>query len=519
MNPSRPALRLWLPAFLAGTLLALPAAGFAVERTDLADISYGDPAHKTFFNYQRYLLNNNLAGLTPAAWVKLDLPAKKAKIFEGEALLSKRLEELLAPPAPPAAGLTDRESKMLQEVWGKEMAGNLARIEAAREMRDPAQLEHALKETADLAQKTSAASLDWQTVFDNSPTTRAKDAEVPTGVKNATKPEEKKGFLDSLESREVKDALATDKRFVKFLQDNKVPDSAVNGLYNLKKIIDASAGEEKKNLEHILPTVILLLKDGKPIKVEDEKGALGFAVSGDYDEPAAMAVTPAAASKDPVMVALVLGHEFQHIYDMYTGRYYTLDSEIRAFKLEAMLLKTLKKTQPERYAQLLKSRDASTREMMIDEDSFTRQYDKDLDAFVRTVGYGHSYIKWNSGVLSARWSVKESLDAENGEVHFLGQKKRNLRQAQAEAQEIQQRLETLQKNTGKVPFQELDEEIQMASEDLAKAQASVAHGQKEVTISQLRINRLKREYQWMTKRDKDAGHDLNLTVDREYLKQ
>ncbi|MBI5209947.1 MAG: hypothetical protein HY927_08245 [Elusimicrobia bacterium] len=80
-----------------------------------ADIAFGDPAHKVFFNYQGFLAQHKSGGEMAETWKLLAAPERLKKVREGEAFLEKLHGELLAKPT-----LTAEEQGLLQAVWGKE---------------------------------------------------------------------------------------------------------------------------------------------------------------------------------------------------------------------------------------------------------------------------------------------------------------------------------------------------------------------------------------------------------------
>ena len=62
----------------------------------------------------------------------------------------------------------------------------------------------------------------------------------------------------------------------------------------------------------------------------------------------------------------VLAHEFEHIYDDYAGRIYTLDSELRGFKTNVLYTRVLRYASPENYKRLTETNDDNTRRQMKD---------------------------------------------------------------------------------------------------------------------------------------------------------
>ena len=79
-----------------------------------ADISFNDPAHVFFFNYQAYLAQHGKAGETLETWQALPGPERARKVAVGEALLKKLHTDLLAKEK-----LSVEETELLQAVWGK----------------------------------------------------------------------------------------------------------------------------------------------------------------------------------------------------------------------------------------------------------------------------------------------------------------------------------------------------------------------------------------------------------------
>ena len=182
-------------------------------------------------------------------------------------------------------------------------------------------------------------------------------------------------------------------------------------MLSMYEVINGAPPAEKAELSHILPTAVRFIRDGKTITVINERGALGLAVPGKYDKPEMVGLGQAlvetnpkdAAYKHKALVAgKTMAHEFQHIYDMYTGRYYTLDSELRGFKTAVIYFRGLEKSKPAMYADIINSDNDEARSIAKDAKEYAGAYDEGPKVFAAAVSQGHGYGQWHEGVFQGR---------------------------------------------------------------------------------------------------------------------
>lgn len=478
-------------------------------------LEWGDPDHVQYFRYQEFLAKEGLEAEKKDSWPKYSKDERKKKIDDGEKFLKDKFAKLME-----GRFLGEADKKLLEAVWGKDLIAPLQRLQKAKELGDPAQIGKAEEAVANVAKKLgNVKSLDLGRLFDNG-TEGKGDPESPEHKDFLAAPEKKGEFLASLETPEVKKALASQKAFVEFLKDNDVPGTAVPSMAAMYNVLTKAPPETRAELSHILPTVVRFLKDGKRITVEERKGSLGFAVSGDYDEPERLGITPAVKDTDPVVVGKTLAHEFQHVYDMYTGRYYTIDSEMRGFKVAALYFDAVEKTAPAKYKQLRDGDNDESRAIVRDAEEYRRALKESPNAFHQAVAFGHGYSKWEDGTFEGRVPLREAVNPLTGAPRQLAATRRLLSDAKAAAAALEAQQEKVRQRRENAPSRELDRELEKVTKDLADARKEVAAYDKNATLLELRVRRMQSEADWLTKRSKGKTpdeFDLNLAVDREYV--
>jgi hypothetical protein len=520
------------PTLLLAALLAAPAAAsFAQTEAPAANApqrespirlgpktadGFDDPAHLHFFRYQVFLKRGGLDGLDAAAWKGLSAAERAARIKSGEEWLKDKFSALMAAPS-----LAPADSALLAAVWGKDVLAAAATVGRALRIGDPAQIRAARAKAAGLVKSVGGANVDWSAIFDGAAPGAVVAAELPEplSVKKQT------GFLASLDSQEVRAPLASKATFVEYLQkrvDKKqVAEDALPGLAAMYEVLSRAKEPERGETAHLLPTVVRFLNDGKKIADEDLAGALAFAVPGEYDAPEKVGITDAVRSSDPVFVGLTLSHEFQHIYDMYAGRYYTLDSELRGFKTEVMYLGVMKKDpqMAKKLGELMNSDDNPSRAGFQDEASVVAAYAAGPQAFAETVAFGHHYNKYEGGTFEGRLTVREAVNPETGLQRQISAQNSLLARAHAESEALQKRLARARAQPSS---QSADKELEKATSDLAAVQMREIELRRDAAVSTLRLNRMKRERDWMDRRAAAAGrsapaYDLSLPVSKDYV--
>lgn len=517
-----------LAALLAAVLLAAPAPSRAgepevvatetavsgpVPAVTLAKVPFDDPAHKHFFRYQKYLLSIGLQGETKAGWNKKSAEEQASAIANGEAFLKAKLMALVN-----SRKLTPEDRALARAVWGAEIAGGIETFDAAKQTGDHDQMEAALKKLKDLATKFGGPKMDLNAAFDGS---KGGGEEALPEVLTPKKPEA--GFLASLSSPQVNYILSSRESFLKFLEQKQVPREAVPGLDAMYGVLARAKPAEKAELGHILPTVVKFILDGKKIALEPGD-ALGYAVPGDYDRPEKVVVTPATQKADPTVTAMVLTHEFQHIHDMYAGRYYTLDSELRGFKSEVIFMRVMRSDPrlSQRLDQLANSDDDATRGIIKNQLNFAAAYDRSVAEFANDVAFGHGYNKYSEGSFQGRLPLREALDPRTGVVRQLAAQQHMRDAAIAESSALEKKQAEIRARRDAKPSRELDKELEKVTKDLANTRSRIVRQDAEVTLGEIRLRRMQSELSWLDKKAADKGHepptyDLNLPVDAEYL--
>ena len=490
----------------------------SVVEDEKSPIPWGAPAHKLFFNYQGYLVAQKLYGETPASWAPLKAAEQRQKVKEVDEFLKAKLAKLLA-----SDYLHDEDKALVKAVWGDEALAGVVRAAAAQRAGDPAQIKQAVEQTSKLVQRIGGAGIDWTGVFDGGMSGVV--GSEPSLTKDFLKPETKPGFLDSLSSPETRRILATQRSYGEFLEKHGVSPQALPGMLAMYQVLNGATGEEKAQTAHLLPTVVTFLKDDKKVVFDPQAGkdAYGFAVPGDYDHPEEVKITPLVAGADPALVGKTLAHEFQHIYDMYTGRYYTLDSEMRGFKVAAVYFRALKKEAPDKYKSLAASDNDATRNLVADVESYSKDLDESPQKFREAVAM--RYQNRDQGVFEGRMSLRETVDPrlESGAVVDLAMYRSRLETERKNVTDLEARQADVQRRLAAAPDSRgLDKDLEKTARDLAAARRMRDAIDQQVTIKQIRLKRMQSEVRWMDKAAAAAGrepapYDLSLPVDAAYV--
>lgn len=471
---------------------------------------FDDPAHVHFFRYQLFLRKTGLVGLDADAWAKLGAADRAAKIKEGEAHLASLFTQLLN------QGVSQQQMLLVQAVWGPAVAQALAKVGFAQQLNDPKQLEIALKGLKGLTAKVGGKSVDWDMIFDG----YMHRVETPAEVGDFTAPTKAQGaFLDKLQSAEVQKVLSRREYYQGFLAQRGVPAPAMPAMLAMYDTLSKAKGEERAQTAHILPTVVQFLRDGKKVELMDlGQGALGVAIPGEYDRPEKVGVGMSIKDADPLMAADTLAHEFQHIYDMYAGRYYTLDSELRGFKMNAMFHRILKSASPEKYAQLVNSDDDTTRRIMMSNTGMIKAYEEGPAAFAQHIAYGHGYNRWEEGTFMGRMPLKEAVDPNLGAARELAALQEVAKRSRKELAVMEKRQEELRAKHRAGPSRDTERELEKATKDVSSLRSMLNYYDRETTLKEMRISRMIQEAKWAAaKSGKNEPYDLNLPVDKEYV--
>lgn len=473
---------------------------------------FDDPEHLHFFRYQTYLRKNGLEGLDAAAWKNLGAPERAEKIKTGEAWLKDKFSALMRDEY-----LKESDSGLLADVWGQDVAAAAGAVTRALKLGDPAQIRAAREKVSGLVKNVGGVSVDWNAIFDGySPgTVAAPILPDPLALKTHS------GFLASLQSKEVQAPLASKATFIAFLEKKQVSETAMPALAAMYDVLSRAKEPEKSETAHILPTVVRFLNDGKKIVNEDLRGALAFAVPGDYDDPVRVGITSQARNTDPVEVGSVLSHEFQHIYDMYAGRYYTLDSELRGFKTNVMFLNIMKKDpqMSKKLDELMNSDDEDTRGFFQDHKNIDDAYKESPKAFAEMVAFGHGYNRYTTGGFAGRLTVREASDPDMGLQRQISAQAGLLKRAHAQSEVFQKRLAEIQARSASLSR---DKELEKTTSDFADSQRTEIYLRKEIAISTLRLDRILRERSWMDQQAANAAqsppaYDLSLPIGKDYV--
>ncbi|MBI5209368.1 MAG: hypothetical protein HY927_05275 [Elusimicrobia bacterium] len=502
------------------------AARVADSSAAVQDILWNDPEHKAFFNYQAYLAKlvkdrglaeGSLKYDTEASWKKLSKEERARRVEEGEAFLKKVFEEIST------SGFTGMDqAAMVKAVWGEDVLKAVAGVMTARGIDDPAQVKAAMDALGKLKSKLGGVDVDWQGIFDGDKRGGSGyvDPVKKLAGKDYLKAEPGSPFLDSLAAPEVGKVLATKDSFAEFLKESKVAPAALPGMFAMYDVLTRAPEAERKEMAHILPTVVRFLQDGKSISLSQEEGVLGMAVPGRYDRPDMVAVTPAITEADPLIAGKTLAHEFQHIYDMYTGRYYTMDSELRGFKVAVLYGRSIKSASPDKYSELLNSDDDDTRGIMRDIESYSKAYDAGPQPFYQAVAVGHGYARWQEGVFMGRIPLREAVDPVTGAPRELEALRAMRRKAKEDIELLEKRQEEARART---PSRERDKELEKVSRDLLAARSEFNQHDTAVTIREIRLRRMQSEVQWVNKKSQAKGDkqpppfDMSLSVDKDYV--
>lgn len=491
-----------------------PAPAASVKAGSL---DWDDPDHKLFFNYQRYLAKIGLKGETEKSWPVLSKDEKNKRIADDENFLKKKLAEVTK-----GTWISSDDEALIAAVWGKELLGPLKTAQTARKNGQQSRVDDAQKALAAAAKSIGGIGGDWQQIFDGGKGGKGDNPFAGPKPTDYLETKKQNDFLDSLKSKEVTDVLASQASYEKFLREHGVSPQALPGMSAMYEVLSTAKGDEKAQLDHILPTSVRLLLDGKYVVYDKDAqpGAYGFAKPGPYDRPEGVAVTPAVIGADPVAVGKTLAHEFQHIYDMYTGRYYTLDSEMRGFKTAVLYFESLKKEHPDKYAELKGSLNDSTRELIRDVEDYSADYHAGPQKFHDAVAA--RYTQRDEGVFFGRMSLRETVnpDFESSAVGDLAMARGRREKAQAEVADLEKSQAAVRAARDKSPSRDLDHQLEAVTKDLAVARSQFNSWDQQMTIKELRLRRMRSEAKWLDERSKGGAgdpYDLTLPVDRKYV--
>ncbi|HAM35920.1 MAG TPA: hypothetical protein DEB40_08205 [Elusimicrobia bacterium] len=508
--------RTWLAIALLSSYCPCSSLRAAAAVAEAQLIAWNDPAHIHYFNYQRYLIQAKLYGETEETWNKLNAEERRRKVNEGELFLKEKLKTAMV-----AAQLDPGSANLLKTVWGEQIDQAIQRVLVARNTGDSAQIDRALAQVHAVSRALAGTAFSWDKVFDGKPPSALVDLKNPD-AEDFLAPKKAANFLDSLSAPDIQDALSTQKNFAKFLREKGTPAEAMPGLLAMYSVLSKATGPDREESKHVLPTVVKFLKDEKKIVLEDMEGALGFAVNGDYDKPEKVGITPLVKATDPLIVGKTLAHEFQHIYDMYTGRYYTLDSELRGFKTAVLYLNILKASAPLKYQELLNNDNDATRDIMQDAANYSSAYRQGVEKFAQAVAFGHHYSRWNEGVFFGRLPLKEAVDPTLGAPRELAALKSIRQEMKDSIGKLEKEQESIRGQRERKPSRELDKALEKITKDLYSARSRFNYYDTQVTIKELRVRRMESELAWLAKKARAEGaangsFDLHLAVDQDYV--
>lgn len=511
---------------LLALLLAAPAAAHGPngELTGDDKIEWLDPRHSKFFSYHAYLaVMRGARSLGREDWEKLDGAAQHKRVAEDEKFLMDRFEALIRAHSR----LSKDDQEFVSSIWGEDVASALAAVGNARHDPNlsPAARESMLKERLEALKETATragGSFDWRRIFDGA---QAPSGSMPEHVEREAATDHAAArrvetFLESLASPEVRRVLASKKSFVAFLNEREVPAVALPSLGAVYDVMSRAPEKEREELRHILPTIVQFLKDGKKIELENMPGAAGFAVPGDYDVPQMVGVTTELGKLDPLVAAShIITHEFQHIYDMYVGRHYTIDSEMRGFKSAVLFYSALKKSSPGRYEQLARGADEESRQYIKFAEMYGEEYHKGPHQFHDCIAYRINYNQWHEGVFNGRVPLREAVTP-LGAPRQLAARRAHVDDLRAQVAKLEVEQEALRRRRGSGPSSRaLDNDFERVVRDLRSARSTLANKQREADVQEMRIQRMQSEVAWL---DKKGGpgvepFDLRLSVDKTYM--
>lgn len=511
-----PLVLLLFPASLGATInTAQTAAAVVEEQSPLAlgpktPEGFDDPEHLYFFRYQAYLSTSGLVGFDATTWANLDPGKREEEIKDGEEWLKEKFTSLMA-----STSLSPEDKDLLAAVWGQDVQAAAEAVAKALKHGDPGQIRKTREKTSALVANIGGASVDWSAIFDGTAPGAVSTSNLPTPL--ALKKEK-----TPLVSLKPNNPLTSKGAFVHFLHQKQVPNDALPALVAVYEVLQKASGPEKAETAHLLPTIVRFLNDGKKIvNSTSNSDAFGFAVADDYDKPVQVDITPKVQTADPLEAALTLTHEFQHIYDMYSGRYCTLETELRGFKIEALFLNTMQKDPQlsKKLSELLESDDDATHDFFKDEMDFTRAYAEGPQAFADVIAYGHHYNHYNEGTFAGHLTLREAVDPRTGLQRQISAYNGLLARNEATVAQLKKRIASIKKRASSIGN---DEELQRTTKDLADEQTTTISLEKGIAINTQRLSRMKREVSWMDQRAKSAGmppplYDLRLPVDKDYI--
>jgi hypothetical protein len=204
---------------------------------------------------------------------------------------------------------------------------------------------------------------------------------------------------------------------------------------------------------------------------------------------------------------------------MYTGRYYTLDSEMRGFKTAVLYFEVLKKEHPDKYKELKNSLNDGTREIIRDVEDYTADFHASPQKFHDAVAA--RYNQREEGVFQGRMSLRESVnpDVESSAVNDLAIARGRREKAKAQVAGLEAQQAKVRAARAKTPTRDLDHELEAVTKDLATWRQQYDHWDQETTIKELRLRRMQSEANWLDANSKGKDpdpYDLTLPVDKKY---
>lgn len=298
-----------------------------------------------------------------------------------------------------------------------------------------------------------------------------------------------------------------------------LPGKIKESLAALKKIVqsDPVAGHE---LGHLLGALTRFLQEKRPIHFQKEVGAVARVWrSGETDQPIEVAVDNEYEDLHTILMACLLAHELQHVYDRYEGRVYTLDSEIRGYKAGAICAKVA----TQRFAEGIREIEFGDKSTTLDRKTLWEEmemvdafYNKSLRDFARAVKYGRNYMSHGEGDLSTVLSLGEALTADSEPRERLAYKEEQLARFESLLLQTRKELPQLKADWERRRTRELEVRITQKTLDITALEKKIADFKRDHSFKEMWLRRARHEWEWLRRKDSQAEYNSYLAVDSDF---
>lgn len=298
-----------------------------------------------------------------------------------------------------------------------------------------------------------------------------------------------------------------------------LPDKIKEAATTLQGILRAHPAASQE-LGHLIRTLTRFLKEKHPIHFQKEVGAVARVWrSGETDQPIEVTFDDEYKDLHPLLLTCILAHELQHVYDRYEGRVYSLDSELRGYRAGAVCTMAMTQEFQDGLREIESGEKSTTlnRSILRDEQELMETYyQKSLQEFVRTVKYGRNYMSHGEGNLTTLLSLREALASDSEPRERLAHKQEKLVQLEALLAQMRSDLAQLKTQWDNQRTRELEIRITQRTHDIVQVEKKIADYRTDTSSKDMWLRRVRRESEWLERKDREAKYNLYLAVDSDY---